>query len=281
MKKLIWLLLAAPLVLASCKKESDSNPSPVPGSSACVITEERDSANNALTSSYEYDASRRVIKQFNYSNGVKSDYSTFTYSGSTITIQQYSMNNTVDGNPLIATLSSAGYVSTLISVGPDTVDNIPGISRDTINFSYNSSGQMLSYNNRYWFRDLSNNIISQYSNSLTFEYASGRVSKQINTFSGPGFTSTSTDVLTYDENSPLVTSNPVVGLFALAGSELFGKLQSNRIPVKIETSSEQGGQTNTKTITYAVDSKGNPTKIRIVSSGSPIAVTSLYNYNCP
>ena len=281
MKKLIWLLLAAPFVLGSCKKDSDSNPSPSPAASACVTTEERDSASNSLTESYEYDANRRIIKQFNYSDGVKSGYSSFSYSGNTITIRSYNMNNSPDGNPSVATLNSSGYISGVVGFGPDTIDNIPGISRDTTLLSYNSSGQMLSYSSRNWFRDESNNVISQYNLTQTFEYTSGRVSKQTNDFTSNGFSSNSVQVYTYDENSPVVTSNPIVSLFSIAGSELFGKLQSNRIPVKIESTNGSGGQPVITTIAATVDAKGNPTKIRTVSGNAGSAYTLLYGYNCP
>lgn len=281
MKKLIWLLLAAPLFLWSCKKDSDSNPSPSTASNACVRIEERDSASNFLTDSYEYDASRRIIKQFNYSDGVKSGYSTFSYSGNTITIQRFNMNNSPDGNPSVATLNSSGYISGAVGFDPDTVDNIPGISRDTTLLSYNSSGQMLSYSSRNWFRDESNEVISQYNLTQTFEYASGRVSKQTTVFTINGFNSTSVQVYTYDDNSPIVTSNPIVSLFSIAGSELFGKLQSNRIPVKVETTNDSGGQPVITTIAATVDTKGNPTKIRTVSGNAGSAYTLLYGYNCP
>ena len=280
MKKLIWLF-AAPILFASCKKDSDSNPTPAPTSNACTISEERDSVGNKLTSSYEFDASKRLIKEFSYTNGVKSGYTTFTYSGSTVSIQYFNMNNQADGSPAIATLNSSGYITRLISSGPDTIENTPGISKDTSNLSYNSAGQLETFNSRNWTRDASNNIIGQNSLNYQYEYSSGRASKVTNTFSSGGSSSSTVQTYIYDNSSPLVTSNPVVSFFSFAGTAIFGKLQSDRIPVKIELTSSTGEPISTSIITATVDAKGNPTKIRTAFGGFGGSYTTLYSYSCP
>lgn len=290
MKKLFWLLAAPVLLVSSCKKDSDNTPTPNPGSSACILTEERDSVGNKLSSSYEYDANRRITKQFYYSNGVKSGYSTFTFSGNTLSLQDYRMDNSADGSPAIATLNSSGNITSLISTSPDTVDGTPGISKDTTSLTYNSTGQLSGYTSRSWTRDGSNNVLSRNTMTFTFEYTAGRVSKQTNNFSSTRGTSTenslSVETFTYDNASPVVTSNPAVSFFSLPGSDLFGKIQSDRIPVKSETTytDESGSSTGSKTFSAIVDSKGNPTKIRIyqdIGGGWSSSYTTLYSYNCP
>jgi hypothetical protein len=200
------------------------------------------------------------------------------------------MDNSADGSPAIAALNSSGYITSLISTSPDTVDGTPGISKDTTFLTYNSAGQMSGYSIKSWTRDGSNNLLSRYTLTFTFDYASGRVSKLTNSFSSTTGTSTenssSVETFTYDNASPLVTSNPAVGFFFLPGSGLFGKLQSDRIPVNSETTytSESGTSTSSKNISATVDSKGNPTKIRIYQDfggGFGFSNTTLYSYNCP
>jgi hypothetical protein len=291
MKNLLWLL-AAPILITSCKKDSDSNPTPTPnpGSSACLLEEERDSVGNKLTTSYEYDANRRLIKQFSYREGVKSGYANFTYSGSTLTIQDYKMDNSADGSPSIGSLNSSGYLTDLKSSRPDTVNGTPGIAKDTTTFTYNGSGQMTSYSIRSWTRTSSGTFLARYSMMLSYEYNSGRAFKTSNSFSETkgSVTQSSSSVTTYtfNESSPVVQSNPVIDLFSLSGTNLFGKLKADRIPVKADVTYELDGQTSTSTTTYnsVVDSKGNPTKIRSFTDfggGFGFGQTDLYSYKCP
>lgn len=290
MKKLLWLL-AAPLLITSCKKDSDSSPAPGPGNtSSCVVTEERDSVGNKLNTSYEYDANRRLIKEYSYSNGVKSGYSTFTYNGSSLTIQEYKMDNSADGSPALATLNSSGYLADVKGTRPDTVNGTPGISKDTSVFTYNGSGQMASYSIRSWTRSSAGDLLSRYSMSISYEYNSGRMFKTTNSYSQTtGNTTESNSTITtytYNESSPIVQINPAVDFFSIAGSSLFGKLKADRIPTKADATYTVDGQNTTVTTTYAstVDSKGNPTKIRTFTDyggGFGFGQTTLYAYNCP
>ena len=85
---------------------------------------------------------------------------------------------------------------------------------------------------------------------------------------------------------PIVTSNPVISSFIITGSDLFGKLMSNRIPVKADGTFTSDGQSSTsqKTFTASVDAKGNPTKIRTyynLGGGFGFTTTDLYSYLCP
>jgi len=283
------LVLTASALLFSCKKDSDSNPSPSPTNSACVLTEVRDSVGNKLEASYEYDASRRISKIKNYSsNGNLSGYSTLSYNGSTVTVQDYNSDNTLDGTPTTVLLNSSGYAIDQKQTRPDTIDGVAGIAKDTVQLSYNSTGQMSNYSSHSWTRNSAGDIIGNTSYSFTWEYSSGRVSKYTNTYTQnrgtSNYSSSSTSTYTYGSNSPTVTSNPVVGIISIAGSTLFGKLMSDKIPEKVSsTYSDQ--TTNSSTIyTATIDSKGNPTRIRTFSDyggGFTDLRTSLYTYSCP
>lgn len=275
-KNFIFLTLA---VLGwSCKKDSDSNPNPTPTSSACLLTEIRDSVGNELSQSFEYDASRKISKQSFYTNGNKTGYATFTFSGSTMTIQNYKLNNTIDGSPAIATLNSSGNITKIIfGSRPDTVNGTPGTAKDTSDYTYNNSSQLFKMSIRSWIRDASGNILSSYSSSSEYEYSNGQVTKETNKYESSFGNNTNTTTYTYNNSSPVVTSNPVIDDYGLPGTELFGKLMSNRIPVKSETST--GTSTFTTTYNATVDAKGNPTKLREASEF--FTNTSLYNYNCP
>jgi len=279
-KKIIWLL-AAPILIASCKKDSDNNP--IPTMPACVATEVRDSIGNKMTASYEYDANRRITKMydFDYLSGTKTGYSTFAYSGNRLTITGYKMDNSPDGRLSNATLNASGFVSRSTGIGPDTSNGIPGSAKDTTEITYNSNGQLLTSNLRRWMRDANGNFIYRFFLTQSYEYTNDRVSKEFETISqsnSTGYQSTRTDttVYTYDSSSPVVTSNPVVmGATALG---LVGKLMANRIPVKSEGSSSKA------TYTATIDSKGNPTKIRSTydyGNGNGGSYTNIYSYNCP
>ena len=285
------LLLTASALLFSCKKDSDSNPSPSPTNSACVLTEDRDSVGNKLENSYEFDASRRISKIKNYSsNGTLSGYSTLSYNGSTVTVQEFHPDNTLDGTPTTVLLNSSGYAVDQKQTRPDTIDGVIGIAKDTVQVSYTSTGQMSNYSSRSWTRNSSGDIIGNTSYSLVWEYSSGRVSKSTNNYSQnrgtSNYSGSSTSTFTYDNNSPTVTSNPVVGIVSFAGSTLFGKLMSDKIPSKADISTTFSGQTTNSSaiFTATVDSKGNPTKIRTFSDyggGFTNSSTRLYSYNCP
>lgn len=284
------LLLTASAVLFSCKKDSDSNPSPSPSptNSACVLTEGRDSVGNKLENSYEYDASRRISKIKNYSNGSLSGYSTWTYNGSTVTVQDYNSDNTLDGTPSTVLLNSSGYVIDQKQTKPDTIDGVAGIAKDTLQLSYNSTGQMSNFSSHSWTRNSVGDIIGNTSYSIAWEYSSGRVSKSTITYTqnrgASNNSSSSTSTYTYGSNSPTVTSNPVVGIISIAGSTLFGKLMSDKIPEKVDNSSAGQTTNNSSIFTATVDSKGNPTKIRTFSDyggGFTNTSTRLYTYSCP
>ena len=287
------VLLAASALLFSCKKDSDSNPSPSPGpiNSVCVLTEDRDSVGNKLNASYEYDASRRISKIKNYSsNGNLSGYSTLSYNGSTVILQGYNSDNTLDGTPTTVLLNSSGYAIDQKQTRPDTVDGVVGVAKDTVLLSYNSTGQMSNYSSHSWTRNSAGDIIGNSSYSITWEYSSGRVSKSTNTITQnrgtSNYSGSSTTTYTYGSNSPTVTSNPVVGLISISGSTLFGKLMSDKIPEKADISSTSSGQTTTYSSVFSttIDSKGNPTKIRTFSDyggGFTDLRTSLYTYSCP
>ena len=284
------LLLAASALLFSCKKDSDSNPSPSPTNSACLLTEERDSVGNKLENSYEFDSNRRISKIKSYSDGNLSLYTTLSYNGSTVTVQEFNSDNTVDGSPITLLLNSSGYAIDQKQTRPDTIDGVIGIAKDTVQISYNSTGQMSSFSSHSWTRNSAGDIIGNTSYSIAWEYSSGRVSKSTNNYSQnrgtSNYSQSSTSNYTYGSNSPTVTSNPVVGFFSVGGSTLFGKLMSDKIPEKADISSTYTGQTTNSSaiFTATVDSKGNPTKIRTFSDyggGFTNSSTRLYSYNCP
>ena len=103
----------------------------------------------------------------------------------------------------------------------------------------------------------------------------------------PSYYETSTTNYVYNENSPIVTSNPNLGFFSVAGNSWFGKLLSDKIPVSATYtySYTAGGSGSTQNYSYysTVDSKGNPTKIRTFYDygGGFSEYTNLYNYDCP
>jgi len=271
-----YIFLALAVLGWSCKKDSESNPNPTPTSS-CLLTEVRDSVGNTLANSYEYDASRRVSKLYSYNGGLKSGYSTFTYSATAITRQEFRMDNSSQGSSL-ATLNSSGYISLNIGISSDSIDNEPVTTKDTSNFTYNSSGQLSGYSIKAWSRNAAGDIKSQFTQTLTNEYTSGRVSKSTTSLNVGGanpYTLTFTEVFTYDPASPSVKYNPLLGFNEESG-EFFGKISSDKLPSKIETTSDFG--TSIQTITATVDAKGNPTKIRVAGID---VTTSLYTYNCP
>ncbi len=290
MKKLL-ILLAAPLMLASCKKDSESTPGPTtPGGNSgtsCYLTEEKDSTNNEIDNTYEYDASKRISKILSYENGTISSYSTLSYNGNIVTIQDFKANNTADGSPYIILLNSSGYYAEQRRIHPDTTsDGIPGTASDTTLIGYNAAGQQSSFTIRSWTRNASDSIIAYSSNSTTYEFSDGRVSKSNFSFSnnkGENFNSTTT--YTYSSSSPAVKSNPVIGFFSVGGSTLLGKIMSDKIPASSVTTTNFGASTYTSTSTYTavVDAKGYPTKIRSASSRqfSNDVNTTLYTYNCP
>jgi hypothetical protein len=281
MKNLIWLF-AATVLITSCKKESDNNPSPAPSLSACAVTEIRDSVGNKLESSYEYDANRRITKMYytDFFNGTIV-YNTFAYSGNSLTITGYKMDNSPDGRIGNATLNTSGFVSRVTETKLDTSNGIPRISKDTSEYTYNSNGQLLTENFRNWIRDANGNFIFRYFRTNSYEYTNGRVSKEFETTSelvkdGYQNSRKDTTMYTYDDSSPVVTNNPVVLKETLLG--LLGKLMANRIPVKSESS-------NTKAFyTATIDSKGNPTKIRtkyVNGNGIIDSYTKVYSNYCP
>ena len=255
------------------------------------MTEERDSVGNKFENSYEYDASRRISKIKSYrSDGTLSGYSTLSYNGSTVTIQDFNLDNTLDGTPTTVLLNSSGYAIDQKQTRPDTIGGVAGIAKDTVQLSYNSTGQMSNYSSQSWTRNSAGDIIGNNSYSIAWEYSSGRVSKSTITYTqnrgASNYSGSSTSTYTYGSNSPTVTSNPVVGIISIAGSTLFGKLMSDKIPLKADISSTSAGQTTNSSVIYTatVDSKGNPTRIRTFSDyggGFTDLRTSLYTYSCP
>jgi hypothetical protein len=282
MKKHIWLV-AFPVLIISCKKESENNPSPTPSLPACVVTEVRDSVGNKMTASYEYDVNRRITKMydFDYSNGTKTGYSTFAFSGNRLTITGYKMDNSPNGSLWLATLNASGSISSYTRVRPDTSNGIIGTVKDTTVFTYNSNGQMLTNNQRGWKRDANGNFISLFFLTQICEYLNERVSKAIfivsqSNSNGYQYSSNDTTMYTYDNSSSEVTTNPII--FGETTIGLFGKLVSNRIPVKSESSNSKA------TYTATIDSKGNPTKIRSTydyGNGFIQSYTKVYSNYCP
>ncbi len=251
----------------------------------------RDSADNNLEASYEYDASRRVSKFSIFSGGQLSRYLTFTYSGNTVEIKQFDGSGLEIGTGTGA-LNAKGYLAYSKGNFQESNDGVPVIRQDSILISYNDAGQMLRYTGYY--STLNNGSVSKGDiRTNTYEYSNGRLAKKnvsvVFWSNGTLFDSTSTSY-TYDDNSPLVTSNPHLGLglYQVAGISLLGKPASDKIPVKaVETSfNPVGGFQGSLITTYfsaTVDSKGNPTRIRVTddASGSPVSRTSNYSYNCP
>lgn len=173
---------------------------------------------------------------------------------------------------------------------PDTIEGVAGTAKDIVLITYNVSGQMSNYSSQSWTRNSAGNIIGNSSYFISWEYTSGRASKSTNSNStnrgSINESGSSTTTYTYGSNSPTVTSNPVVGFITIAGSSLFGKLISDKIPERANISANYSGQTlNYSSIyTTSVDSKGNPTKIRTFTDyggGFPNSSTSLYSYSCP
>jgi hypothetical protein len=291
MKKIL-ILLAAPVLISSCKKDDDAT-SPgnnTTNSTSCLITEERDSTGNKLETTYEYDASKRLIKMTQYTDGVISGYNTFTYNGSTISVQDFKADNTADGAQGTILLNSSGYIIEQRQSKLDTVDGVPGTTLDTVRISYNAAGQMSSMDTRSWTRSAGGNLLKNSSMSMAYEFSGGRQSKATNNFSssegGTTQTSSSVTTYTYDNASPVVTSNPVIGFLTIAGSSLFGKLGSDRIPSRSDVVSTINGQSYNSYSTYnaVIDSKGNPTKIRTFTDYGGIfndSNTTLYSYSCP
>lgn len=282
MKKLLWFF-AAPILISACKKDSDSTPTT--GSSACLITEERDSADNKLTTSYEYDVSRRVSKINNFFGGQLRGYTTCAYSGNTIELKQFDGTGQETGTGT-GVLNSKGFITFSKGSRQESNNGVPQIVQDSILITYNDAGQMLRYTGYY--STLNNGIVSKGDiRTTTYEYAGGRLVKEnssvVNWSNSTLFESRSA-TYTYDDNSPVVTSNPFLGQ---SGITLFGKPASDKIPVKAVSTYAYpvsgGSFTSTALFSATVDSKGNPTRIRVNddASGTPVSSTYFYSYNCP
>jgi len=286
MKKLLWLI-AAPVLITACKKDNDNSPAPDTVVKTCQLVEIQDSITKDLKTSYEYDASRRVSKISSFSSGQLRRYQTYTYSGNKIELRQF------DGSDLeIGTgtgeLNPEGFLTKFKGRRQVSNDVVTETIQDSTLITYNNAGQMLSSTGYY--SKINNGIGSKLDiRTNTFEYSNGRLAKEnVSVVLWNSFTlfdSLSTSY-TYDNNSPLITSNPYLG--SAGGISLTGKLASDKMPVKaVETrfNSATGlpGNSSTTYFSATVDPKGNPTRIRISyeENGSLVSETLLYNYNCP
>jgi hypothetical protein len=298
MKKIFPIFVLGLIGLACSKKESADPANSVSGNSGCVVAEITDSASNKKSSSFTIDANRRVTKVQNYKDGVPDDYTTISYSNGTMTAQGFNKGGVAEGNPQTFPVNSNGTSPGGISADPDTVFGTGGIKtagtrKDTSVYTYDSNNRLLTSSSKSTTYDNSNNqILRQRRSSESYTYTGNKVTKSIGTYSNkegtsPFFTSTSTRDYTYDESSPTVKVNPVVGLQVIFGN-LLGSIQADKIPVKVKSSYNSGTSSTDEyntTYTAVVDSKGNPTRIRAVSSstGSSSVSISTYNYtySCP
>ena len=288
MKKLLWLFVA-PILITSCKKDSDTSPVPNPEIKTCTLTEVRDSLSNKRTQTFEYDASGRLskISRYDFSTDSLIEFSTFTYDGNTCLLKSYDSNGTESGTGSLF-LNSNGYVTLNRSSRKDINNGgtIPEMRQDSVIITYNQSGQILTYTGHYWSTFPNDSIGKGDVRSTVYEYTNGRLSR-INlevTSDGQPFETEITTYL-YNDDSPLVSSNPSFNFFSAPGVTLFGKPFSDKIPASAAISSTWLGQTSnsSKTFSATVDAKGNPVRFRVTSDngGSAPSNTTLYSYNCP
>jgi len=298
MKKIFPIFVLGLIGIACSKKESTDPANNVSGNSGCVVAEITDSASNKKSSSFTIDANRRITKVQNYKDGVPDDYTTFSYSNGTMTAQGFNKGGVAKGNPQTFPVNSNGSITGSISADPDTVFGtggikIAGTTKDTSVYTYDSNNRLLTSSSKSTtYANSDNQILRQSRNSESYTYTGNKVTKSTSTYSNkegtsPFFTSTSTTDYTYDESSPTVKVNPVIGFQAIFGS-LFGSIQADKIPVKVKGSYNSGTSSTseyTTNYTAVVDSKGNPTKIRSVTSftgSSSVSInTDIYTYSCP
>ena len=291
MKKQFSIFALVLIALACSKKDSttpDSNKNlNLIVASGCLVADVTDSASNKKTEIYTYDASRRLIK-IEYPGSAEDGPTTFTYGTGTVSIQEFNTSGVASENPETVPLNANGYYTGGISSEPDTVKGTPGVRKDTVVLTYTSDNRLLSI--KYTFTTYANGtnaILNQGRSTTNCTYAGNKLTKIVrSSYYGVDDrdNGSSTTEYTYDEASPTVKSNYEVS----EEFNLFGSLQSDKIPVKVVgTYTSAGSSTpgvNTTTYTAVVDAKGNPTKIRTVltyNGSSPTIRTKIYTYNCP
>jgi len=280
--------LATPLLITACKKDSDKQAVPEPEIKTCTLTEMRDSLSNKRTQTFEYDASGRLskISRYNIVTDSLVEYRTFTYNGNTCLLKNYDAKGVESGTGSLF-LNSNGFVTLNRASRKDIINGtIPAMRQDSVVITYNQSGQMLTYTGHYWSTFPNDSIGKRDVRSTVYEYTNGRLSR-INlevTSDGQPFQTEITTYL-YNNDSPLVSSNPSFNFFSAPGVTLFGKPFSDKIPASAAISSTFMGQTSnsSKTFSATVDAKGNPVRFRVSSDngGSAASNTTLYSYNCP
>jgi hypothetical protein len=288
MKKLLWLFVV-PILMTSCKKDSDDAVVPAASIKTCTLIETRDSLSNNQSSGFEYDASGRISKIINFDsyNGLLLGYRTLSYNGNNNQIKTFNAAGTETGSGYFV-LNSNGYMTLSRGSRKDTLNGIPVINQDSIIITYNQSGQMLTYTGHYWSTFENDSSGGMDIRKTSHEYASGRLSKQNLEVYITGQTQLFEEASTsyfYDNNSPTVTSNPAFNFSSGPGVFILGKIQSDKIPVRAEVTSSWQGQTSSYTNTFyaTVDEKGNPVRFRMISDNGGIfpARTTLYSYSCP
>ena len=286
--KNILHFLALVLIGISCSKKE--NNSPGISNSGCLIADATDSATNQKSYSCTYDANRRITKFQQYDNGVEDLYTTFTYGPGIVTLQFYLPGGVAIGRPVSASINSKGYNRSDITSKPDTVENVPGITKDTLICEYKSDDKLETMITRSTtYANGSNAILRQIRLFSHFIYSGNRLMERIDSNStrfgnNPFNKFSSTTEYTYDVGSPTVKVNPVIDQNDPFFGNRLGSLASDKIPVKAVKKYDDFGSrpfTSTTTYTAVVDAKGNPTKIRSGSGGSsPSFRTQIYTYNC-
>jgi hypothetical protein len=131
------------------------------------------------------------------------------------------------------------------------------------------------------------------SRTSNYTYSGNKLTKLVvGVYNGVGGKSNEsyTHEYTYDETSPTVKSaNPVFSEDGSGNGYFYGRIKSDKIPEKKVTTRSSSGSpipsVYTTTYTAVVDAKGNPTKVRTVTTysdgTSPFIRTKYYTYNCP
>lgn len=273
MLPMVWLLL-------SCGDDNENKPA----SPSCLITEVKDSASGNIKTSYEYNPSHRLTKINFFSSGSLSNYTSYTYSGSSMGWQNFTTDN-VGGTLFSGTLNGDGNLQSY------STGQYPLPSGQTIaysgSFAYSGDKKLISLTDRSVFRDASNTVVQTLIYKLIYSYTGGRVSKLVVADSDTATSGSIVYEYFYDESTPTVKYNPVM-LSSYYDPSIVnvGILLADKIPVKVVLTATDGNdpQVTTSYFTATVNADGYPTKIResISTNGSGVTstYTKLYSYLC-
>lgn len=178
MKTKLFTILALVAVLQSCKKKEEelpgpATPTPTPATGCYVNKVAIDTVGGEIDYTiYTYNSDFKVtsFQQFNIFTE-QQENTMYSYSGSTMTITQYNSNNVVKTTEL-AQLNGAGYATSSIKTGIDSINN-NGVNLaeniyDTASFEYDANGFLIKETHKMKKVEvISGNIRFQY-DTLTY-----------------------------------------------------------------------------------------------------------------